>query len=110
MPKFITIGYGDRDGYDRTDVAVRAVAHAHDAQLRKAGTLMGMAGTPVQVRNTEAKRIDTRTGPFMSCSLPVAASVWAETSRRPYSNPAIDSPPQHATRSDLMTWSCNAAR
>ena len=43
MPKFITIGYGDRDGYDRTDAAVRDAAHAHDAQLRDAGILMGSA-------------------------------------------------------------------
>jgi hypothetical protein len=39
MPKFITIGYGDRDGYDRTDATVRDAAHAHDARLRKAGIL-----------------------------------------------------------------------
>ena len=78
MPKFITIGYGDRDGYDRTDAAVRDAAHAHDAQLRKTGTLMGMAGTPVQVRNTDAKHLDTRTGPFMSCSLPVAGFAVIE--------------------------------
>jgi hypothetical protein len=58
MPKFISIGYGDRDGYDRTDAAVRDAAHAHDARLRKAGILMGVAGTPVQVRNTDAKNID----------------------------------------------------
>ena len=48
MPKFISIGYGDRDGYDRTDAAVRDAAHAHDARLRKAGILMGVAGTPVR--------------------------------------------------------------
>jgi hypothetical protein len=78
MPKFITIGYGDRDGYDRTDAAVRDAAHAHDAQLRKAGTLMGMAGTPVQVRNTDARHLDTRAGPFMSCSLPVAGFAVIE--------------------------------
>ena len=29
MPKFITIGYGDREGYDRTDADVRDAAHAH---------------------------------------------------------------------------------
>jgi hypothetical protein len=45
MAKFIAIGYGDREGYDRTDTAVRDAAHAHDAWLRKAGTLMGVAGT-----------------------------------------------------------------
>jgi hypothetical protein len=81
MPKFVTIGYGDRDGYDRTDAAVRDAAHAHDARLRKAGTLMGVAGAPVQVRNTEAKHLDTKTGPFMSSSLPVAgfAVIEADT-------------------------------
>src|ERR1700722_19461866 len=78
MPKFITIGYGDRDGYDRTDAAVRDAAHAHDAQLPQTGTMMGIAGTPVQVRNTDAKHLDTRTGPFMSCSLPVAGFAVIE--------------------------------
>ena len=78
MPTFITIGYGDRNGYDRTYAADRDAAHAHDAQLRKAGTLMGMAGTPVQVRNADAKHIYTRTGPFMSCSLPVAGFAVIE--------------------------------
>jgi hypothetical protein len=78
MPKFITIGYGDRDGYDRTDAAVRDAAHAHDARLRKAGILMGVAGAPVQVRNTDAKNIETKTGSFMSCSLPVAGFAVIE--------------------------------
>lgn len=52
MPKFITIGYGDRAGYERTPSDVRDLAHAHDAKLEKSGALIGMAGTPVQVRNT----------------------------------------------------------
>jgi hypothetical protein len=78
MPKFITIGYGDRDGYDRTDVTVRDAAHAHDARLRKAGILMGVAGTPVQVRNSDAKNIETKTGSFMSSSLPLAGFAVIE--------------------------------
>ncbi len=78
MPKFITIGYGDREGYDRTDAAVRDAAHAHDAQLLKAGVLMGIACSPVQVRNTDAKGIETKAGPFMSCSLPVAGFAVIE--------------------------------
>ena len=57
MPKFVTIGYGDGEGYDRTSVAVRDAAHAHDAELQKAGVLMGIAGTPVQVRNPDAARL-----------------------------------------------------
>ena len=32
MPRFITIGYGDRSGYDRTAKMVRDAAHAADAQ------------------------------------------------------------------------------
>jgi hypothetical protein len=43
MAKFITIGYGSREGYDRTDPAVRNAAHAHDARLREMGVLMGIA-------------------------------------------------------------------
>lgn len=31
MPKFVAIGYGDDLGYRRTNEAVRADAHAHDA-------------------------------------------------------------------------------
>src|SRR3984893_12437216 len=78
MPKFITIGYGDRDGYDRTEAAVRDAAHARHARVRKAGVPMGVAGPPVQVRNTDAKNIDTKTGSFMSCSLPVAGFAVIE--------------------------------
>ena len=78
MPKFLTIGYGSREGYDRTDPTVRDAAHAHDARLRKAGVLMAIAGAPVQVRNPEAKTIDTKAGPFMSSSLPVAGFALIE--------------------------------
>lgn len=33
MPKFLTIGYGDRAGYERTEPSVRA-AHEQDERLR----------------------------------------------------------------------------
>jgi hypothetical protein len=72
MPKFVTIGYGDREGYDKTDAAIRDAAHAHDARLRESGVLMGVAGTPVQVRNPDARELGTKTGPFMSSALPIA--------------------------------------
>lgn len=78
MAKFITIGYGDRNGYERTDTAVRDAAHAHDARLRAAGALMGIAGNPVQVRNTDAKRVETTPGPFMTAALPVAGFAVIE--------------------------------
>jgi hypothetical protein len=78
MPRFITIGYGDQEGYDRTDAAVRNAAHEHDAQLRQSGVVMGIAGTPVQVRNPGAGGVQTRQGPFMSSALPVAGFAIIE--------------------------------
>lgn|SRR3546814_9272 len=78
MPKFVTIGYGDRDGYDRTAFAIRDAAHAHDAALQRAGTLMGIAGGAVQVRNHDAVRVETSSEPFMKASLPVAGFAIIE--------------------------------
>jgi hypothetical protein len=78
MPKFVTIGYGDQAGYDRTPVAIRDAAHAHDAKLQKDGVVMGVAGVPVQVRNPDASRVDTTNGPFMRSSLPVAGFAIIE--------------------------------
>ncbi len=72
MPKFIAIGYGDQAGYDRTPPALRDAAHAHDAALQRAGVLMGVAGNPVQVRNTEAAGVATTNAPYMTSPLPLA--------------------------------------
>lgn len=78
MTKFMTIGYGDRSGYERTDAEVRDAAHAHDARLRGEGALMGIAGPPVQVRNHNAAGVETIDGPFMSSGLPVAGFAIIE--------------------------------
>jgi hypothetical protein len=78
VAKFVTIGYGDQAGYDRTDPAVRDAAHAHDAQLRLDGVDMGVAGQPVQVRNQDAVAVTTEDGPFMSSTLPVAGFAIIE--------------------------------
>lgn len=78
MAKFITIGYGDREGYDRTDPAVRDAAHEHDARLRNDGAMIGVAGAPVQVRNHDAAGVRTETGPFLQSSLPVAGFALIE--------------------------------
>ena len=78
MPKFITIGYGDRAGYDRTPHAVRDAAHEQDAKLRSEGALIGIAGTPVQVRNPDAARTETVDGSFMSSALPIAGFAVIE--------------------------------
>lgn len=78
MPKFMTIGYGDQQGYDRTDPAVRDRAHAHDERLRAAGVESGIAGTPVQVRNHDDAGTSVTDGPFMSATLPVAGFAVIE--------------------------------
>ncbi|HEY4374734.1 MAG TPA: transcription initiation protein [Burkholderiales bacterium] len=78
MPRFITIGYGDQAGYDRTPQSARDAAHKHDAKLQSQGALMGIAGKPVQVRNPNAAGVETANGPFMSSSLPVAGFAILE--------------------------------
>lgn len=86
MPKFVTIGYGDREGYESTDVGVRDAAHEHDARLREAGVVMGIAGTPVQVRNPDAGKSKT------PCAVAHGVvEVWPlEESRRPATEDNID--------------------
>lgn len=78
MAKFITIGYGDREGYDRTDPTVRDAAHEHDARLRADGAVMGVAGPAVQVRNHDAAGVHTESGQFLHASLPVAGFALIE--------------------------------
>ncbi|MGX5839209.1 YciI family protein [Mesorhizobium sp. ArgA1] len=72
MPKYITIGYGDRAGYDRTPQDLRQAAHEHDASLKRRGVVMGIAETPVQVRNPDASGVRTESGPYLSSDLPIA--------------------------------------
>ena len=76
--KFVTIGYGDRAGYDETDPAVRDAAHAHDAELLRRGVTIGIAGQPVQVRNHDAAGVTSQPGPFLSSSLPIAGFAILE--------------------------------
>jgi hypothetical protein len=78
MPKFITIGYGDQAGYNRTPRSIRDAAHEQDAKLRSEGALMGIAGTPVQVRNPDAAHLETLDGSFMSSPLPIAGFAVIE--------------------------------
>ena len=78
MPKFLTIGYGDQSGYDRTPKVIRDAAHEQDARLAAQGALIGRAGQPVQVRNTEADGVVVREGPFMSSGLPIAGFAVIE--------------------------------
>ena len=78
MPKFVTIGYGEREGYDRTDAALRDEAHAHDERLRATGVEMGVAGAPVQVRNHSGAGVSVEPGAFMTSAMPVAGFAIIE--------------------------------
>jgi hypothetical protein len=78
MQRFITIGYGDRAGYEQTDASVREAAHEQDAELQASGALMGVAGDPVQVRNHDAAGMRTNAGAFMRADLPVAGFAVIE--------------------------------
>ena len=78
MAKFITIGYGDAAGYERTDSSVREAAHQHDSRLRADGAVMGVAAAPVQVRNHNAAGAQVTAGPFLRSDLPVAGFALIE--------------------------------
>ena len=81
MATFITIGYGDEAGYQRTPPELRDAAHAHDSRLVAEGVVMGVAGSPTQVRNTEFGGVSTTEGPYQRPPLPVAgfAVIEADT-------------------------------
>jgi hypothetical protein len=107
MAKFVTIGYGDQEGYDHTDVALRDAAHAHDAELRQSGVLMGTAGKPVQVRNADASGIDTKTGPFMSSPLPVAGFAIIEAATLAEAVELVSKTPCAVAHGVVEVWPLN---
>jgi len=72
MPRFVTIGYGDEAGYNRTSAKVRYAAHTHDDMLKQRGAIVGIAGTPVQVRNPDATGLSITEGAYLSSPLPIA--------------------------------------
>ena len=78
MAKFITIGYGDRSGYERTSADLRDTAHAHDAWLLARGALMAIAGAPIQVRNHHNGGVQTEAGAYMRSDLPIAGFALIE--------------------------------
>ncbi len=72
MPKFLTIGYGDREGYDRTPKPLRDAAHAQDEELQRNGALMGIAGSPQRSGTTR-----------LNMSRPKKAPAWIHCSPSP---------------------------
>ena len=78
MPQFFTIGYGDEAGYNRTPTAIRDASHAHDIRLRDSGAIVGIAGSPVQVRNPAGEGVQTSCGAFMRSDLPIPGFALIE--------------------------------
>ena len=78
MLRFVTIGYGDPAGYGRTAPETRAAAHAHDADLKRRGAIIGVAGAPVLVRNPGAAGVRAEDAAFMSAPLPLAGFASIE--------------------------------
>lgn len=78
MAKFITVGYGDKKGYENTDSSVRDAAHSHDAKLKARGALIGVAGSPVQVRNHDDAGTETTSGAYLRSDLPIAGFAVIE--------------------------------
>lgn len=71
MPKFLTIGYGDRAGYERSNVAAQDAAHVHDDQLRAQGVEMGLRADPC--RSETRMRLGRQHSTARSC-LPTCQS------------------------------------
>jgi hypothetical protein len=78
MPTFLTIAYGDTQGYEATDPALRDKAHAHDRWLASQGAVIAALGTPTQVRNPDGAELGTTDGAFMRADLPVAGFALLE--------------------------------
>ncbi|MEO3925210.1 YciI family protein [Micromonosporaceae bacterium B7E4] len=104
MAKFVTIGYGDQDGYNRTEAAVRDGAHAHDVRLRAAGADMGIAGAPVQVRNHDDAGMTVQSGPFMSSALPVAGFAIIEAATMEEAVQLVSRTPCAVARGVVEVW------
>ena len=109
MPKFVTIGYGDREGCEHTPVALRDAAHEHDAQLQKHGVLMAIAGAPVQVRNHNAAHVETANGPFMTSALPLAGFAIVEAASLAEAIDKVSRSPCAVAQGVVEVWPLNQA-
>jgi hypothetical protein len=110
MPKFVTIAYGDRDGYDRTAAEVRNAAHAQDARLVAAGAVIGIAGTPVQVRNPDGTGTATASGAFMASAPPVAGFALIEAADLAEAVEMVSGTPCAVAHGVVEVWPLDQAR
>lgn len=104
MAKFIAVGYGDSQGYERTDPAVREAAHAHDARLKAGGALIGMAGKPVQVRNHGGAGLHTASGPYLRSELPIAGFAVIEARDLDEAVAVVSKPPCAVAQGVVEVW------
>ncbi len=104
MATFITIGYGDRAGYEQTNPSVRDAAHAHDARLRADGCLMGVAGGPFQVRNHDGAGVHTTAGPFMRSDLPIAGFAIIDAATAEEAARLVSATPCAVARGVVEVW------
>ncbi len=108
MPKFVTIGYGDEDGYLRTAPDIRDAAHAHDAKLVTAGAQMGIAGSPVMVRNPDDTGVITEQAAFMSSPLPIAGFAVIEAADLDEAVRLVSKSPCAVAHGVVEVWPLNA--
>ena len=104
MARFLTLGYGDRAGYDRTADDVLAAAHAHDARLQADGIPMGVLGPPVQVRNHDAAGVVTEAGPFLFSGLPIAGFALVEAATLEEAVALVSRTPCAVARGVVEVW------
>jgi hypothetical protein len=107
---FVTIGYGDQDGYDRTSRPVRDAAHAHDATLVSSGAIMGMAEGPIQVRNPDATGVEVTEGQFLSSALPVAGFAVIEAASIEEAIEMVSKAPCAVAHGVIEVWPLRTAR
>ncbi|MBK8016171.1 MAG: transcription initiation protein [Betaproteobacteria bacterium] len=104
MPKFITIGYGDENGYRRTAPNIREAAHAHDATMKWSGAVIGIAGPPMQVRNPDNSGVRTLPGPFMRSDLPIAGFALIEAADLREAIEAVSKTPRAVAHGVVEIW------
>jgi hypothetical protein len=80
MPRYLTIGYGERSGYDGTPQGLRDAAHEHDAHLVRDGAVTAVMLAPVCVTNRHDQGTQVTAGAFMRSDLPVAGFSLIEAS------------------------------
>ncbi|MDA0172121.1 hypothetical protein OJ998_23665 [Solirubrobacter taibaiensis] len=104
MPWFVTIGYGDAAGYEQTDSAVLDKAHAADARLGATGAVMGIAGTPIQVRNHDGAKVEITQGAYLRSELPIAGLSVFEATDLEHATRLISDSPCAVAQGVIEVW------